>query len=256
MSRTERSPLPSARGRPAEAGEHAALRAGAAVLLWLSMLWVAAAGATEPTPAARTLLLVRHGHYVAEAGGDERTGMGLSPLGVAQARLLADRLGAWPQRIDALRVSPLRRARETAAVIADSLPGVPAVFDEDLAECTPPTRRSEITAAEKPADLRACEAQLERAFARYFSTQPAQPATQLLVCHGNVIRWLVTRALGVDSQAWLEMSVGHASLTVIRIEADGRMKVISVGDVGHLPPNLSSGASGDPERSLAVPGAG
>jgi serine/threonine-protein phosphatase PGAM5 len=31
------------------------------------------------------------------------------------------------------------------------------------------------------------------------------------------------------------------------------MKVIAVGDVGHLPPNLLTGATGDPERSLAVP---
>jgi serine/threonine-protein phosphatase PGAM5 len=29
--------------------------------------------------------------------------------------------------------------------------------------------------------------------------------------------------------------------------------VISVGDVGHLPTNLLTGASGDPERSLAIP---
>jgi serine/threonine-protein phosphatase PGAM5 len=31
------------------------------------------------------------------------------------------------------------------------------------------------------------------------------------------------------------------------------MKVISVGDVGHIPPNLQSGATGDPDRSLAIP---
>ena len=45
----------------------------------------------------------------------------------------------------------------------------------------------------------------------------------------------------------------NASITRIRVEADGRVKVISVGDVGHLPPNLRTGATGDPERSLAIP---
>ena len=45
----------------------------------------------------------------------------------------------------------------------------------------------------------------------------------------------------------------HASITRIRVEADGSFKVISVGDVGHIPPNLRTGASGDPERSLAIP---
>ena len=40
----------------------------------------------------------------------------------------------------------------------------------------------------------------------------------------------------------------------IRVEPDGRFKVIAVGDVGHIPPNLLSGASGDPEdRSLSIP---
>jgi serine/threonine-protein phosphatase PGAM5 len=84
------------------------------------------------------------------------------------------------------------------------------------------------------------------------------PATEgdrheLIVAHGNVIRYLVTRALGVDPEAWLEMSVHNASLTEIRVEPDGRFKVIAVGDSGHLPPSLVTGATGDPERSLKVP---
>jgi len=49
------------------------------------------------------------------------------------------------------------------------------------------------------------------------------------------------------------MSVGNASITEIRVEADGRFKVISVGDVGHLPPSMLTGATGDSERSLAIP---
>jgi serine/threonine-protein phosphatase PGAM5 len=48
------------------------------------------------------------------------------------------------------------------------------------------------------------------------------------------------------------MSVGHASITRIRIEADGRFKVIAVGDVGHLPPSLRTGASGDRDTGLAI----
>ena len=208
----------------------------------------------DPLP-MHTIVLVRHGQYDAVPGGDERTGMGLSPLGVAQARLAGARLAAWPQRFDGLYASPLRRARETAATIGESLrAGSRFAIDEDLAECTPPTRRSEVTAREKPADLAACRAQFDRLFSRYFTpAADGRPRTDLLVCHGNVIRSMVTRALGVDPQAWLEMSVGHASVTVIRVEPDGRMKVISVGDVGHLPPGLLTGATGDPERTLAAP---
>jgi serine/threonine-protein phosphatase PGAM5 len=124
---------------------------------------------------------------------------------------------------------------------------------DDIAECTPPTRRAEIMAAEDPADAAACKLRLDRVFATYFRPAERGPRTDLFVCHGNVIRYLVTRALGVDTTAWLEMSVGNASITRIRVEPDGRFKVIAVGDVGHIPPNLRTGSTGDGERNLAVP---
>ena len=46
---------------------------------------------------------------------------------------------------------------------------------------------------------------------------------------------------------------GGERMTTIRIEADGSMKLIAAGDVGHVPPNLRTGATGDPERTLALP---
>jgi serine/threonine-protein phosphatase PGAM5 len=147
----------------------------------------------------------------------------------------------------------MQRARDTAAAIAEALPGGRFDTIDDLAECTPPTRRVSVMAEETPEALAACQAQLERVFAAWFKPAPAGSRSDLFVCHGNVIRYLVTRALGVDSKAWLEMSIGHASITKIRVKADGSMQVISVGDVGHLPPNMYSGTSADPERSLGIP---
>jgi serine/threonine-protein phosphatase PGAM5 len=217
------------------------------------LLAVPTVGAETPAPAARTIVLVRHGSYEPDPKIDERVGPPLSPLGVAQAHLAGARLAALPARFDALRVSPMQRARDTAATIAQALPGGRFEVVDDLAECTPPTRQAKIMAREKPEDLAACKARLDRVFARYFQPAAGREQTDLFVCHGNVIRYLVTRALGVDSQAWLEMSVGNASITRIRIEPDGRYKVLGVGDVGHLPPNLQTGASGDPERSLKAP---
>ena len=222
--------------------------------LWVALLVLSpgVAIAESPVGATRTLVLVRHGHYDRVEGGDERSSMGLSQLGVAQARLAGARLAALTRRFDEHHVSPLMRARDTAAVIGDGIAGAVFDVDEDLAECTPPTRRREITKDEKPEDLAACRAQLDRAFERYFR-KTDRDRSDLLVCHGNVIRYFVTRALGIDTEAWLEMSVGHASLTTIRIEPDGRMKVIAVGDVGHLPSGLLTGATGDAEPTLSPP---
>ncbi|MBO9663391.1 histidine phosphatase family protein [Dokdonella sp.] len=213
----------------------------------------AAADTPSSAPAAREIVLVRHGNYTPDTSVDEKIGPPLSPIGVAQARLAGARLHGELSRLDGLHVSPMQRARDTAAAIGAEFPGRAFEVVDDLAECTPPTRRAEVMAKEKPEDAAACKARLDRVFATYF--RPAQGATHtdLFVCHGNVIRYLVTRALGVDTAAWLEMSVGHASLTRIRVEADGRFKVIAVGDVGHIPANLRTGASGDADRSLAAP---
>lgn len=223
------------------------------VLAAASSVAVAAESAASAAPAVREIVLVRHGNYTADASIDEKIGPPLSPIGVAQARLVGARLHGELSQPDALHVSPMQRARDTAAAIGAEFPGRTFDVVDDIAECTPPTRNAEIMAKEKPEDAAACKARLDRVFATYF--RPAQGAarTEVFVCHGNVIRYLVTRALGVDTAAWLEMSIGHASLTRIRIEPDGRFRVIAVGDVGHIPTNLRTGASGDADRSLAVP---
>ena len=248
-------PVPGSR-RERRAGRPRIRASAACWLLALACLLPPAAVVHAAAPvnaAARDIILVRHGNYIEDANIDERIGPGLSPLGVAQARLAGARLAGLPARLDAMLVSPMQRARDTAAIIGEAFPGRHFEVVDDLAECTPPTRRTEIIASEKPADLAACKARLDRVFATYFHPATGRGETDLIVCHGNVIRYLVTRALGVDTMAWLEMSVGHASITHIHIEADGRYKVISVGDVGHIPPALRTGATGDPQRSLAIP---
>jgi serine/threonine-protein phosphatase PGAM5 len=224
-------------------------------IAWLLMLLFACsvpAGA-EQAPAARTIVLVRHGQYIEDPSIPENPGPPLSPLGVAQAHLAGARLAGLGMHFDAFYVSPLQRARNTASIIAQDFPGSRFQVLAGLQECTPPTRRTSITDAGKPADFLACKARLDALFAQYFRPTRGVPSTELFVCHGNVIRYLVTRALGVDTRAWLEMSVGHASITRIRVEADGSFKVISVGDVGYLPASMLTGASGDAEHSLAIP---
>jgi serine/threonine-protein phosphatase PGAM5 len=221
-------------------------------LCWL-LLIATAHGTDMQPPAARTIVLVRHGYYVPDPALGDRPGPHLAPIGVAQAQLVGARLAGLPTRFDGMYVSPVQRARDTAAIIAGDFPGRHFEVVDDLAECMPPTRRVEAMAHEKPQDLAACQAQLDRVFDKYFKPAMGSPRTDLLVCHGNVIRYLVTRALGVDTRAWLEMSVGNASITEIRIEANGSFKVISVGDVGHLPPSMHTGATGDSEHSLAIP---
>lgn len=204
-------------------------------------------------PFARVIVLVRHGNYTPDAKIDPRVGPPLNAIGVAQATLAGARLAELGEHFDALFVSPMQRARDTAAVIARDLPGSVFKVDDDLAECIPPTWRTNITRDVKPAELAACKARLDRVFERYFRLTNGHAKNVLLVCHGDVIRYLVTRALGVDTKAWLEMSVRNASITRIGVEADGRFKVIEVGEDGFMPPGLLTGATGDPDRNLSAP---
>jgi len=206
----------------------------------------------KPAPAfARTVYLVRHGAYDTKAGDPEVVN-GLVPLGIAQARLAGARLAGMPGAFDSLITSPMTRARETAWVINQSLPGLKLQTSPLLRECLPRTRDTEALKGTSTEELDACEAQLDQSFQAYFQPATDHERRDLLVCHGNVIRYLVTRAMGVDPHAWLAMSVGHASLTVIRIYPQGGMQVLAVGDVGHIPPNMQSG-TGAENPELIVP---
>ena len=212
---------------------------------WIALLAVAFAGpiftsaqSAAATPAARTIVLVRHGAYDT-AAPRSADGPGLVPLGIAQARLTAARLRALPQLPKHIIVSSMLRARQTAAVFHETLPEVPVEATDALRECTPRTSNA-MGATALEASI-ACEKRLDAAFTGYFIPAADGAETDVLVCHGNVIRYFVMKALGVDATHWLQMSVAHTSVTVIRVEADGRPHLLSVGDVGHLPPNMQSG---------------
>lgn len=208
---------------------------------------------TEP-PGTRTVYLIRHGDYDHEDERDPDVGKGLVPLGVAQARLLGARLRAMPVEWSSLTSSPMTRARETAQVLLEDLPGLEHRQSRLLRECTPPTRRQDIMAEETPEDLAACVEQLEAAWKEFMVPSPSGDRHDLLVIHGNVTRYFVTKALGVDTEAWLEMSIGNCSLTEIHIAPDGSMKVLSFGDVGHIPPGLQTRTAPETPHDLRVPG--
>jgi serine/threonine-protein phosphatase PGAM5 len=202
----------------------------------------------DSAAAARTLYLVRHGAYVAEPKADPALGPGLTPLGIAQARLVAARLQGMPMRFDAIVSSPLTRARETAAVMRQTLADVPLSESPLLRECTPPAL---VELKVPSAEQSSCAEQLDRAVATLFIPAKGAERHEVLVAHGNVIRFLVTKALRVDPRTWPGMTIAHTSLTIIRVSPDGAMNVLGVGDIGHVPPNLQSWG-GPADRQLAL----
>lgn len=226
------------------AGKSGSLRAAALASLTAAGLTVSApAEGADPKsgdtsrPAAegiRYVYLIRHGTYDRIDSLDDRAANGLASLGREQARLAGARLAALPITFERFVSSDLRRAIETADEIGAVL-GRTAERDSLLAECTAPSSRPGLNEANDPADLAACQASMEAAWAKYFTPSPAADAHDLLVCHGNVIRWFVSRALGNDTRHWTSLDIGHASLTIVSVRPDGGTRLIVYSDVGHIP---------------------
>lgn len=57
----------------------------------------------------------------------------------------------------------------------------------------------------------------------------------VLVCHGNVIRWFVSRVLSGNGRLWRGMAIANASIAVIAVRADGSTRVAAFSDTGHIP---------------------
>ena len=227
---------------------------GAAVFccVFASAGW--SADEAKKSDGVRTIYLIRHGEYDSDDESDPTVGKALVPLGVAQARLVGARLRGMPVTFTSLHSSTMTRARQTAVVIGEEFPDLQLQSSALISECTPPTRRKDIMEGETPEDLDACTRQLEKAYPIFFAPSPDADRHDIVVCHGNVIRYFVTRALGIDTEAWLGMSIANCSLTVITVEADGLMKLLSYSDSGHIPPNLTTRTAPGRPVDLIIPG--
>lgn len=81
-------------------------------------------------------------------------------------------------------------------------------------------------------------ARIEAAFRRYFHRafpEQEKESYTLIVGHGNVIRYFVCRALQFPAEAWLRISINHASITWLTISPSGNVSIKYLGDTGFMP---------------------
>lgn len=195
------------------------------------------ARAADPAPApagTRYVYLIRHGMYDRVDSLDDRVANGLNALGREQARLLGKRLANLPLKPSLLVSSDLTRARQTADEIGALLRMTPG-RDTLIAECTPPSSRPGFDQQQDAAELALCSATLEAAWAKYMRPSPERDAYDILVCHGNVIRWFLNRGISNDVRHWTSLDIGNGSLTILAVRADGTTRLVMYSDVGHLP---------------------
>jgi serine/threonine-protein phosphatase PGAM5 len=182
----------------------------------------------------RIIYLVRHGQ-MGKGDPPDELGNGLTPLGQRQARRAALRLSGLPVSI--IHYSTLRRAAETAHILAEQFPGVPLRPSRLLWECIPGwpisvrgyfknIPRQEIEQGRRRA---------ARAFRKYFRPTRGNDRHEIIVAHGNIIRYFALSALQVPPALWTHTDIRNCGLSEVQIHSDGLMMLIALNDTGHIP---------------------
>lgn len=192
----------------------------------------------ERRGASRHILLIRHGNFERNAAGEKV----LTTVGRWQAALTGQRLRGLNHPYSVIYHSTMPRAAETADVIHAGLPDVPLVSCDLLREGAPAVPDPPVTHwTPDPHEFFSDGARIEAAFRKYFyrsSPDQKHDSFEIIVCHANVIRYFVCRALQLPPEAWLRFSIGHCSVTAVTIRSNGDVSVSALGNTGHLPPDL------------------
>ncbi|KAI0981420.1 hypothetical protein GJ496_010731 [Pomphorhynchus laevis] len=194
----------------------------------------------DSTKVRRHIVLVRHGQYCHNK--DIPIEQVLTKLGRQQAQMTGLRMLECRLQFDRVIQSDLIRAKQTAAIIAPIINAKKIDTDPDLNEgfpCVPdPCFSNSLKDRGNDSYHR-----IERAFKRYFHRPTGdqnRTTYDLIVCHANVIRYFVCRALQLPGDAWLRFSVNHGSYVWITILSDGRVILRQYSNCGYMPMSLIS----------------
>ena len=190
-----------------------------------------------------TLLhLVRHGTHgrLNRVLCGRMEGVGLSDEGHAQARRVATLI---PEGADAVHTSPLQRARETAAPLAEALgaplvetPGLVEVdfgdwtgmtFDELHADprWTAWNERRSLNRPPNGESLGEAQVRAARAVQEMAAAHP--DGTVVAVCHSDIVKALVCWWLGMGLDLHHRLEISPASVTTV-VTGDWGAKVLRV----------------------------
>ncbi|XP_075390913.1 serine/threonine-protein phosphatase PGAM5, mitochondrial isoform X2 [Tenrec ecaudatus] len=188
--------------------------------------------------ATRHIFLIRHSQYHVDGSLEkDRT---LTPLGREQAELTGLRLASLGLKFDKIVHSSMTRATETTDIISKHLPGVCRVSTDLLREGAPIEPDPPVTHWKPEAVYYEDGARIEAAFRNYIHRADArqeEDSYEIFICHANVIRYIVCRALQFPPEGWLRLSLNNGSITHLVIRPNGRVALRTLGDTGFMPPN-------------------
>ena len=193
---------------------------------------------SRPT-ATRHLILIRHGQYNLDGKTDEERS--LTSLGCEQAKSTGERIADLKLPLSYIVSSTMTRAKETAALIRPSLPNDLKSLPNDAILCEGAPFPPVPSGSWKPEMYYYTDgSRIEAAFRKYFhraDKEQKEDSFEVIVCHANVIRYFVCRALQLPPEAWLRISLKHGSMTWVTIRPDGRTSIRALGEAGYMPPD-------------------
>jgi len=192
------------------------------------------------------IILIRHGEYESADADHKRV---LTARGREQAVCAGKRL---QELVDARAIHPIKyvyfstmaRATETHQLIQSQLTNTgtaphninPCSMIREGAVCPPSPPHSTWKPSDE--DFEKDGKRVEAAFASHISradpTEEESSYTTVLVCHGNIIRYFVLKALQLPVNAWLRTSVANCSISSLIVHSDGHVSLRGHGDSGHL----------------------
>lgn len=193
---------------------------------------------TEPKPKfTRHILLVRHGQY---HYADNDVDCQLTCLGREQTNLTGQRLKQLNFPYTRLVYSTMTRAIESTEEIIKHLPNVPSEPSDLIKEGAPfPPEPKVANWPSSPTAFQEDGPRIESAFVNFIHRAPPDQTAdsyEILVCHANVIRYFVCRALQLPPEAWIRISLDHGSLTWLTIRPTGFVSLRYLGNSGYMPP--------------------
>ncbi len=186
----------------------------------------------------RILYLVRNAQYDREQVRDDEISAPLTSPGKEQAALTAHALKDL--HVNTIYASPERQTMDTAAILSRNMNDIEVVETNLLRQY--PSVQSASGSTLHPDILKYMAAgqkkQLDAAFNSYFKPVIGSEQHEIIVCHANIIRDLICRALSVNPETWAHMIIHHCGISSIIINADGTIELAGYNDTHHLPDKL------------------
>lgn len=212
---------------------------------------------------SRYLYLLRHGQYHIDRDSEDSSGH-LTGLGRKQAAFAAKAIREEIPEVNGIYCSTMARASETAEIVAEEYPGMKYSQSRSLCECFPYLTERMLSMPEigqgTPVDEiknrlcrdreyrealhSRCEGKFgarpdpkpaDKAYDRFFIRARTREKHDILVCHGNIIRYFVTKAVRVLPEVWGNMAIHNCGITVLKVNKSGKVILYTFNDYAYMP---------------------